>query len=90
MLEGQIEAEVRGGIATFAEIQVTGTLLDATLQAACSDMADFTETATSEPFSVHPYPRTGKLRTQRGAFNFDGSAGNVANVLNSMKRVVRG
>jgi len=88
MLDGDIYADVIGGIATFDDVQVTGSLMDATLEASCSDMADFMETTTSQPFTTHPYPRTGHLRSNKGNFNYKGTAGAISSVLDSLKEAV--
>merc|ERR1711963_932010 len=74
-LMGTLEVSVVDGNATFSDLKI-------------EDPVDYLAVALSEPFNVHPYPKTGIMRDASSAFTFTGSITDVDGVLNAFLRTI--
>jgi len=82
-LMGTLEVSVVDGNATFSDLKIEDTVTNGHLAANCEDPVDYLAVALSEPFNVHPYPKTGIMRDASSAFTFTGSITDVDGVLNA-------
>jgi len=82
-LMGTLEVAVTDGDASFTDLKIEDTVTNGHLAANCEDPVDYLAVALSEPFNVHPYPKTGNVRDASSAFTFTGPINDVNSVLSA-------
>jgi len=82
-LMGTLEVSVVDGSATFTDLKIEDTVTNGHLAANCEDPVDYLAVALSDPFNVHPYPKTGIMRDASSAFTFAGPIADVNGVLSA-------
>jgi len=81
-LMGTLDVAVAAdGSATFSDLQIAETLSNGILAANCEDPVDYLAVALSDTFNVHPYPKTGIVRSEAADFTYSGAIDDINSLL---------
>ena len=81
-LMGTLDVAVAAdGSATFSDLQIAETVSNGILAANCEDPVDYLAVALSDPFNVHPYPKTGMVRSEAADFTYSGTIEDISSLL---------
>ena len=83
-LNGTLEVAVIDGNATFSDLEISEPVTNGHLSVDCQNPLDYLAIALSEPFNVHPYPKTGTLKDITADFTYSGSIYEVYSVLDAL------
>ena len=89
-LNGTLEVALMSNVAQWSDLVVDTTVTGAMLGVDCvNDGQYFQETGFSQYFNVHPYPKTGEVKTRDADLGYSGDKEHVEGVITALIGIMK-